>query len=394
MNGRLKLQNAGHALRKPVQLFLVLLILLSAPAVFAIGDVDVVHDKMGGEAPGPTWTFCEGCCGGSRPFAAKASGLLDSDGDGEKPDATLDWKVKINGNTHTFQKHDDGKRITFDVPTTTAGEFDIDVYVWNGDEADSYEKAEDRAANTDVDNTVYVADITITDAPDWIVPGCNKNTIKYEIEGANFTTVKMEVFDKSDDSNGPVFSDITLATTKGSHSFDWNGKNSDGAVLTESASPYRIVLTGSRSDADCTDEETDQKIKEWYVYGILNDPLKDGWASGVNEDTVTDELVDVDVRFHHSGGTSSWAALSFSTVEKEYSVEMTYMSGDSYHIFYVMPPDKKYEMQTYIKEGGGQDHAHHEFDADHSQSGRQRHYSYTFRIKPDGTLRILSHNAW
>jgi hypothetical protein len=127
---------------------------------------------------------------------------------------------------------------------------------------------------------------------------------------------------------------------------------------------------------------------------ILDDPLRDGYATGVDETKVTASLVTTKVRDHHYGGACPWTTLSFMAVAVDYSVEMLLKSAGAEHVFYVMPSDKKYELESSVLAGGAEDRVGNEFDADDSAAGAQKNFSFEFRIESGGTINVLSQNAW
>ena len=133
--------------RRVAAAVMITLGLCTAPAVLAIGEVDIVHDET--EQPG-VWVFCKADADATEPFRAEASGLLDANNDGDVPDAVIDWTLTVNGTGHPFATHDGGRYITFSLPTNTAGEYAIEATATNAEDAN------DTATDAD---TMYVVEI-------------------------------------------------------------------------------------------------------------------------------------------------------------------------------------------------------------------------------------------
>ena len=258
---------------------------------------------------------------------------------------------------------------------------------------------EARAGDSSCTRTVnvFAFGVNVTSVPGYIVPGCSKNTVNYTISPSGFAAdnVTLEVYDKND---ALVYSHSTVPDTGGDHSVDWDGTGNAGALngtaLTEALSPYKIKVVASKSGMNATDDEPNQLVEEWLLVSIVDDLVEDGYASGINESTVTTALVSPRVRFNHSGGNSSWTDLSFSATNVDTAVEMLLRSGGSNHTFYVMPSDKSYELETTVSTNGVLDYADNPFDADDTESGDQKTYMFKFRIGSGGSLTILEQGAW
>jgi len=229
-------------------------------------------------------------------------------------------------------------------------------------------------------------DVAITASPKWIVPGCAKNTITYRIEEADCDSAKLEVLDK----NGAlVYSIAAIDATEGTHAIDWNGKDSGGAALTESASPYKIKITATRGGVTSKATARNQKVEEHSMVDVLDvlDRPDGGFVSGIDGETVTPDDVTIRVRSNYEGGSESWISLSFTKVEIGKSVEMRLCKdaidpGED-HIFYTMPYGKDYEMVTEMAEGAAMDHAGNPWDGDDDEPGLQRTHVLKFRIQED-----------
>jgi hypothetical protein len=98
------------------------------------------------------------------------------------------------------------------------------------------------------------------------------------------------------------------------------------------------------------------------------------------------------VRDYHSGGTCPWQSLEFVSTKVDKSVYLLLQNLGGEHIFYVMPNDKSYEIQTAISEGGAEDMAGNEFDADPTTDESEKISSVKFRILTGGEVEVLGYS--
>ena len=262
---------------------------------------------------------------------------------------------------------------------------------------------EARAGNTSSTKSIdlFAFGVNLTYVPQLIVPECPKNTINYTIfptSGFTPDSAELKVFDKN---SALVYSNSSVPATAGAHSVDWDGKGNtgplNGLALTESLSPYAINVTVGKGTCNATDEETSQQVKEWSLKWILHDAVQSGnWSSGINETTVTTDLIAVQGRVIHSGGNEPFEDLSFTTTEVDTTVEMRLKeeSGSPDYVFYSMPSDKKYELVTTLQnDGAARDYAGNNFDGNTTAEGLQQTLIIKFRIDESGTVTELENYA-
>jgi hypothetical protein len=249
---------------------------------------------------------------------------------------------------------------------------------------------------------VFVFGVQLNQTPQFIVPGCSKNSVNYTIlPNADFTadSAKVEVFDKN---NALVYDDITIPRTSGSHIVDWNGFGNAGGLnglpLTEVLSAYTVKVSVTKADATSTAQQGNQQVLEWALKTWLDDTCGMGWASGIDVSTVTTDLITVQTRVIHSGGNDAFVGLSFTTRAVATGAEMRLreagVSPAQDYIFYTTPSDKKYELvTTLLDDDAAVDYAGNPFDGNFTQQGLQQTLIFKLQIDASGGVTVLENYA-
>jgi hypothetical protein len=251
---------------------------------------------------------------------------------------------------------------------------------------------------------VFVFQVQLNQTPQFIVPGCSKNSVNYTIlpnAGFMADAAKVEVFDKN---NALVYDDNTIPGGSGSHVVDWDGFGNAGGLnglpLTEALSAYSINVSVTKADATSTAGQGNQKVIEWPFKWIFDDNpgAVHCWVSGIDVSTVTTDLITVQTRVIHSGGNDPFVGLSFTATEEYARVDMRLRKAGTSppedYLFYTTPSDKKYELvTTLLDDGAALDHAGNEFDGDFTEPGLQQTVIIKLQISAGGSVTILEHYA-
>lgn len=243
------------------------------------------------------------------------------------------------------------------------------------------------------------------DAGDYIVPGSNKNIVRYswptEIQGAP-DTVAMKVYDKNDVL---VRSDAGLPTAyAGGQQYAeylWDGMEQQGGntPLTEAASPYTIVIEGSWGSRVYRGTIDDRKVKEWYLTLHIQDTeaFADATVSGVDKDTVTTagNKVLMSREFVDDPGTIDLVDSFTASDDGKHAnaVPKRGAAPTEYFLFYTTPNTPayadiiEYKLTTRVSPTGAVDKAANQWDMDGSTTDKWENRGvWEFTISETGDI--------
>ncbi len=250
--------------------------------------------------------------------------------------------------------------------------------------------------------TVNVVKFDIDEAGDFIVPGSQRNTIRYswEPDEEDPDTVILEVYDNGENLVRTIEGLPTSYSDSNDYAeYEWDGLDDDGNPLEETNAPYELRIKADWQGTEFEDEIS-ADVKEWkLVLKIPDKPAyEDATTTGIDMDTVTTDgdLVVFKQQFVEEEGD----AIKIDHIDVDESeenstdVEVVLLrdGDDNPFIFYTSPtnlpdPSIRYELTMEVDDGGVLDEAHNPWDMDGETEDKwENKATWEFAIDQEGTL--------
>ena len=347
------------------------------------------------------------------------------------PNMVFYWEFNPDGEgDHSEQDNDAPPRVyskkstanvTYDMPSTQVDDKTVRVRIHVTGEILYYGFDDEKGTDDDeiypIDewspwvsgDLTVICGVDITHCPDYFVPG-HENKVRYRIDPAGYTApfAKFEIFTRDDEGNPTgdavySYSGENLNKTGGvEHEFIYSGTQISWEV-----EKYLVKISAGVDSQYCNSDVQPFDVLGYDLYYFFWDILEDGYASGIDINTVTNDKVSTscwyydesqndadpvtmtDINIVEDMGDALRTALGISAAQKDWYVERGSVYVKFNTTFYEMSEDDQYFfMEILVNSGGVLDKAQNPYDADPGTEDTQTTVKYKMRIS-SGTLEIL-----
>lgn len=240
-----------------------------------------------------------------------------------------------------------------------------------------------------------VTALRILGAHDYIVPGSALNSCQLRFDA---TRPSERAVLRVENRFGECVRRFTIAPSTRARLFSWDGCDEHGRSLTPEDAPYTYRLRAGRWPAARQDVLSGLGLARWPIAVHVTDPLKDNYASGIDEETISTDLVLIMLGVN---GGSRRIARRYDVEEEGKGAAIWPLDerGDRFPM-YTTPtprlglPDIRYELTMIVLPGGVLDEATNPFDADDNRPGTQVGFSDIFAVTPSGDMQVSVRRTW
>ena len=235
----------------------------------------------------------------------------------------------------------------------------------------------------------------ILGAHDFIVPGSALNSCQVRFDA---TRASDRAVLHVENRFGEGVRRFTIAPSPQARLVCWDGRDRDGRPLSQEEAPYTYRLRAGRQGAARQDVLSGIGLARWPVAVGVIDPLQDGYASGIDEETITTDLVLIMLGVR-GGATEIAQQYDVQEVGKGADIWLRDGRGQPLSI-YTTPtprlglPEINHVLTMIVLPGGVLDNARNPFDTDHDRPSTQAGLSYSFRVTPEGRKLATSERTW